>query len=154
MVRSLERKKQIPPAVLGGHKNPFVLLGFSFLTTEKVLRGLILARKIRNLEKMLKIWKRRNLTLHGRINIVKTLGLSKLIYSASVLAVPEHFIEKINKLTFNFIWAGKPPNIIRNTIVGEQEDGGLKMCDFKIMEKCSKLHGLKDFKTILKPFGK
>ena len=32
-------------------------------------------------------WKRRNLTLIGKIHIVKTLGLSKLIYNASVSAV-------------------------------------------------------------------
>ena len=38
--------------------------------------------------------------------MVKTLGLSKLIYSASVLAIPDHYIQEINKITFNFIWEG------------------------------------------------
>ena len=65
--------------------------------------------------------------------------ISKLIYSASVLPVPDHYIQEINKLTFNFIWAGKPPKIKRNTIIGEKKDGGLKMCDFNIMEKALKI---------------
>ena len=67
--------------------------------------------KIRNFEKTLITWQRRNLTLYGKIDIVKTLGISKLIYSASVLPVLDHYIQEIDKLTFNFIWAGKPPKI-------------------------------------------
>ena len=96
-------------------------------------------KKIPNLEKTLNTWQRRNLTLYGKINIVKTLGISKLIYSASVLPVPDHYIQEISKLIFNFIWTGKPPKIKRNTISGEKKDGGLKMCDFKIMEKALKI---------------
>ena len=75
----------------------------------------------------------------GRINIVKTIGISKLIYSASVLPVPDHYVQEINKLIFNLIWAGKPPKIKRNTIIGEKKTGGLKMCDLKIMEKALKI---------------
>ena len=71
--------------------------------------------------------------------MVKTLGISKLIYSVSVLPVPDHCILEINKLFFHFIWAGKPPKIKRNTIIGENKDGRLKMCDFKIMEKALKI---------------
>jgi len=62
------------------------------------------AEKIRNLEKTLNSWKRRNLTLNGKINIVKTFGLSKLIYNASVLVIPEKYIKEIEKLIFDFIW--------------------------------------------------
>ena len=95
--------------------------------------------KIRDLEKSLSAWQRRKLTLYGKINIVKTLGLSKLIFNASVLQVPKHFIEKMNKITFNFIWDGRPPKIKKNTIIGEKKNGGLKMCDFTIMEKALKI---------------
>ena len=69
------------------------------------------AEKIRNLEKTLNSWKRRNLTLYGKINIVKTFGLSKLIYNTSVLVIPENFVKEIDKLIFNFIWDGKPAKI-------------------------------------------
>ena len=111
-------------------------------------------KKIKILEKMLKIWKRRNLMLYGRINIVKTLGLPKLIYSASVLAIPDHYIQEINKITFNFIWEGKPPKIKKNTIIGEKKDGGLKMCDFKIMEKALKLAWIKRIQDDSQPSWK
>jgi len=57
---------------------------------------------------MLNTWQQRNLTLYGKITIVKTLGISKLIYSASVLPVPDHYSQEINKLIFNFIGKGSP----------------------------------------------
>ena len=120
-------------------KEPVNALGVFFSHNQESANRLNFGEKIRNLEKTLITWQRRNLTLYGKIKIVKTLGISKLIYSASVLPVPDHYIQEINKLTFNFLWAGKPPKIKRNTIIGEKKDGGLKMCDFNIMEKALKI---------------
>ena len=120
-------------------KEPVSALGVFFSYNQESANRLNFGEKILNLQKTLNTWQRRNLTLYGKINIVKTLGISKLIYSASVLPVPDHYIQEINKLIFNFIWAGKPPKIKRNTIIGEKKDGGLKMCDFKIMEKALKI---------------
>ena len=93
------------------------------------------------------IWQKRKLTLYGKINIVKTLGLSKLIFNASVLHMPDHFIEQINKITFNFIWDGKPSKIKRTTIIGKKKDGGLRMCDFSIMNKALKIAWINRIQT-------
>ena len=120
-------------------KEPVSALGVFFSYNQESANRLNFGKKLLNLQKTLNTWQRRNLTLYGKINIVKTLGISKLIYSASVLPVPDHYIQEINKLIFNFIWAGKPPKIKRNTIIGKKKDGGLKMCDFKIMEKALKI---------------
>ena len=120
-------------------KEPINALGFSFSYNQECANRLNFGEKIFNFEKRLNTWQRRNLTLYGKINIVKTLGISKLIYSASVLPVPDHYIQEINKLILNFIWAGKPPKIKRNTIIGEKKNGGLKMCDFKTVEKALKI---------------
>ena len=75
---------------------------------------------IDKLEKTLSCWKLRNLTLIGKINIVKTLGLSKLIYSASVLTMSRRTEERINRIIFNFIWDGKPTKI-KKTIIAERK---------------------------------
>ena len=112
-------------------KEPINALGDFFPYNQESANKLNFGEKILNLEKTLNTWQRRNLTLCGKINIVKTLGLSKLIYSVSVLPVPDRYIQEINKRIFNFIWAGKPPKIKRNTIIREKNNGGLKMCDFK-----------------------
>ena len=41
----------------------------------------------------LNIWQTRELTLFGRTKLVKTLGLSELVYAASMLRVPEMVIK-------------------------------------------------------------
>ena len=50
-----------------------------------------------------KVWTTQNLTLIGRICIVKTLAISRLVYSVSVLRMPPNFAEKVNDICFKFI---------------------------------------------------
>ena len=122
-------------------RDPIKALGIFFSYDTNKTNELNFAEKIRNLEKTLNSWKRRNLTLYGKINIVKTFGLSKLIYNASVnvLAIPEKYIKEIEKLIFYFIWDGKPAKIKKSTIIGEKKHGGLKMTDFNITNKALKV---------------
>ena len=124
-------------------KEPILSLGIFFSHNRTHVEELHFGAKVRELEQTLNAWKRRKLTLYGKINIVKTLGLSKLIYNASVLNVPKQYVEQINKITFNFIWDGKPAKIKRSAIIGERRNGGLKMCDFAIMEKALKIAWIK-----------
>ena len=60
-------------------QDPIKALGIYFSYDENKTNELNFAEKIRNVEKTLNSWKKRNLTLHGKISIVKTFGLSKLI---------------------------------------------------------------------------
>ena len=60
--------------------------------------------KLVMLKNVLNQWTTRNLTLIGRICIVKTLAISKLVYNTSVLNVPLNFAEKVNDICFKFIW--------------------------------------------------
>ena len=89
--------------------DPVLALGVHFAYDPERAKKLNLEDKIATLEKTLNSWKRRKLTLIGKIHIVKTLGLSKLIYSASVLAMSKHTVERINKIIFNFVWDGNLP---------------------------------------------
>ena len=98
-------------------------LGVHFSYDEQYSNRLNFEEKIQNIEKVLNAWRRRNLTLIGRIKIVKSLGLSKIIYSTSVLPIPPLLAERINKLTFNFIWEGKPAKIKKKTIIAERKHG-------------------------------
>ena len=129
-------------------KEPICALGIYFsYNTEHHANKLNFEEKINNLEKTLNGWKPRKLTLLGRINIVKTLGLSKHIYNVSVLPIPKHFVKEINKISFNFIWEGTPAKVKRTTIIREKKCGGLKMLDFEIMDKALKVAWIKRSKT-------
>ena len=120
-------------------RDPIKTLGIFFSYDLNKTNELNFVEKIKNLEKTLNCWKRRNLTLYGKINIVKTFGLSKLIYNSSVLVVPVNLIKEIEKLIFSFIWDGKPAKIKKSTIIGERKHGGLKMTDFNTMIKALKV---------------
>ena len=45
--------------------------------------------KIRKMKTKLNLWLTRDLTLYGRTLLAKTIGISQLIYTASMLTVPE-----------------------------------------------------------------
>ena len=89
------------------------------------------------------MWSQRDISLQGRINIVKTLALSKLIFVCSVLETPEHFADKVNKLTFDFIWNHKPAKIRKTTLIKNKKEGGLGMKDFSFFNKGLKLTWVK-----------
>ena len=118
-------------------------LGVYFSYNQEHANKLNFEEKVRRLETILNSWRRRNLTLIGRIKIVKTLGLSKLIYSTSVPGIPEHLAKRINRLTFKFIREGKTTKIKKKMIIAERKRGGLKMMDFEIMDKALKIAWIK-----------
>ena len=66
-------------------QEPVYALGIHFSYDLKQANTLNFEEKVCSLEKTLNNWKKRKLTLIGKINIVKTLGLSKLIYCSSLL---------------------------------------------------------------------
>ena len=98
------RNKTDTPYNFKWPQEPIQALGIFFSYNSDATNNLNFGEKIIKLKNTLKNWKRRKLTLHGRIKIVKTLGLSKLIYNTSVLEIPDCYAKEINKLSFDFIW--------------------------------------------------
>ena len=104
-------------------------------------------KKLKDLEKILNSWKRRKLTLLGKINIVKSLGLSELIYNALVLSLPENFSKRVDKTILDFIWDNKSHKIKTDTLIGDRDVGGLKMSEFESMNKALKASWVRRFNT-------
>jgi len=61
--------------------------------------------KIDKLQTNLDIWKSRDVVLFGKVMIIKALGVSSLIYSASNINVPKDIISNIKGRLFRL--AGK-----------------------------------------------
>ena len=72
------------------------------------------ARKIDNLNIKLDLWRGRKLSLFGKCLIAKTLGISQIVYSASMLDISPNDTSRIKKSIFSFIWNKKPDKIKRN----------------------------------------
>jgi hypothetical protein len=75
--------------------------------------------KLEKLERILSVWKRRNLTIFGKCTIVNTLAISKLVYNAFILPNPKpEFFKQVSKIIYNFLWK-KRDRIKRNTKIHE-----------------------------------
>ena len=117
MVRLVERSPPDKPFGFKWPKDYVYALGIYFSNVADLVYKLNFYVKLENLEKVLNSRKSRVFTLGGKINIIKTLGLSKLIFSASVLPIPENFAHEVNKLTFKFLWDAKPAKIKKSLLL-------------------------------------
>jgi len=68
-------------------------LDISFTTDLDISYSNNLESRLLSSEKFLNVWSSRDLTLYGKINIVKSLALSKLTFVAAVLPIPDDFIK-------------------------------------------------------------
>ena len=88
--------------------------------------------KIEEFKTCLKQWQHRKLTLLGKVTVIKTYALPKLIYPLSVLQTPtQNTIKLIQDIMHEFLWDKKPAKIKKDTIIQNYEDGGIKMIDIK-----------------------
>ena len=90
------------------------------------------------METKLNIWLSRDLTLMGRTLIAKTLGVSKLVYAASMLTVPQEIIKRVQTKRFNFLWKNKKDKIKR-VLSQETSKGGLNFPNFGTTVKALRL---------------
>ena len=90
------------------------------------------------MKSLLNLWYLRNLTPYGRIRILKSLAISKLIYNRSVLTFPTKFIAMVNQAITQFVWNMKA-KIKYRTMIGRKEQGGLDMTDFQVINEALKV---------------
>ena len=108
--------------------NPIHLVVFSYnndIFLNKNFRGTLI-----NIDKTLTIWKQRHLSILGKIQIIKTYGISKIIFITNMINIPDFFITELNKILYKFVWNGTD-KIKRKTIIANIEEGGAKMPDLQ-----------------------
>lgn len=88
-------------------------------------------QKIKKISTSLQVWKTRNLTLIGKILILKTFALSQITYIASIQPCPENISAELEKLFYDFIWKGRD-RIRRKILINKLEEGGLKMINVRL----------------------
>ena len=82
-------------------KKTIKILGIHFSYNKKLETEENFIRHVRKIEKVLKLWRMRNLTLEGKITIFKTLAISKIIHLSLVTNFPTQIINEINKYKKN-----------------------------------------------------
>ena len=79
------------------------------------------------LQNLINTWSRRKLTWLGKITVIKTLCISKIIYAITSIEAPEWFIENVKAMLENFLWDNKPPRVKNQVMYNDYDMGGLRM---------------------------
>ena len=87
--------------------------------------------KITKAKSWVNVWSRRDLTLMGKVTIIKSLIFSQFSYLAIPLIKPScAMIKIIDKLTSNFLWGCKRAKIKRDVVRRRVNEEGLGLFDF------------------------
>ena len=132
-----QRGCQNKPLGIAWPSKPIKSLGIFHSYNELDCENVNFSNKIAQLKRQLHWWKARNLTIEGKILIIKALGISKFSLVSSLLHVPEYIIKEVNTMIYNFIWNGVD-KVKRKILTQTFEKGGLKMIDFGNYVKATK----------------
>ena len=92
------------------------------------------------MEKDLKSWSNRDLTPFGKVTVIKTLIISKIVHLLIALPTPStKIINEINTMFYNFLWDGKPDKMRRSLAKHKILEGGIGMIDLTLFDQALKL---------------
>ena len=106
----------------------FKLLGVNFDIYLTKLEKINFEEFFLQTKQLIKQWSRRNLTVIGRITVVKTLILP--LFNHLFLSLPNpsnEIVKKINELLYSFIWNSPVCRVKKEILQNNYDNGGLKM---------------------------
>lgn len=125
-------------------KNHTRLLGISVCKdVDKMLQinydGIL--NKIHN---KLTMWRKRDLSIIGKVNILKSMGVSQLVYLFNMLPQPgDQYMKSLENELYKFVWNEGPDRIKRDTLIGPNELGGLNMINIYLFKQAINLGWMK-----------
>ena len=87
----------------------------------------------------LNLWRARELKLYRKSLLAKTFGASQLIYTASMICVPDTVINNVQGHLFSFLWNNSKDKIKRKVMYQPLSEGGINFIDFRMMVKSLRL---------------
>ena len=72
--------------------------------------------KLNECQKLTNLWKLRGLSLFGKVAIIKSFLIPKLLYVSSIIETPPEIIKQMEKMMFKFLWKG-PDKVTRLSVI-------------------------------------
>ena len=91
----------------------------------------------------LNIWLSRNLSLNGKVTILKSIAIPKLQYVVTNLPITNNIIKDTEKVISNFLWKYKTPKVKKSVIIQPIKYGGIKAPDFTSIVKACRVSWIK-----------
>ena len=87
------------------------ILGTGFSYNKKLKEEKNFFNSLTDIQRVLKIWKMRNLTLEKKIVIFKTIAISKIVFQSFITTVPKHIVNKLEKIQKIFFRKNSTPTV-------------------------------------------
>ena len=118
-------------------ENPIKCLGIYVGKNIQEIENLNWEGRSEKIRGILDSWRMRNLSLYGKVTVIKHLIISQMVYTATAVPVPSKIIKIVNKLIFTFLWNSKKERVKRSICQLPEKQGGLGM--FNLESKCQSL---------------
>ena len=120
------------------------MLGLWFTCNLIDMADINFSDKMRDAQNLMNIWMKRSITPLGRVAILKSLILSKLIYLWLLLPnPPEKLQQALQNMCFNFVWNNKRDKIKRTVSVRNVNKGGIGIPSVKALILSLKISWMK-----------
>ena len=132
--------------------------GIFFQRNERQMRMENVDSVLNKIDKCLKQWSRRSLSTLGKILILKTFGISQIIYLMQSMCLENVHYKKLNAMLYKFIWnrhyqAAKAPERVKREIVNTPlKLGGFGMLDIIALDDSIKIKALARLMSTQHPF--
>ena len=109
-----------------------IVLGVAFANDDHDTYQENFESKLCAIESAMSSWKRRYITVRGKIVLIKTLLLPKLTHILVSLPNPcTEFMKRLKTILFHFIWGGRVDRLQRLSVCKPYLEGGLEMIDLE-----------------------
>ena len=121
---------------------PIRALGVFFTYDQQLLYEKNFQEKLVNMKKFTIIWTLSGLSICGKVTIVKSLLVPKLVYMSLLLPTPLHIIKQVNHTICTFLWKGKD-KVTKLSAIDNFEGDRIKMICMESLIKARRLAWLK-----------
>ena len=120
------------------------ILGITFNGKNQEVTDRNIAAILPRVEKEIVQWKRRNLSIIGKITVIKSLLMSKLVHILMALPNPSRrMVKQIESIWYKFLWKGRKDLVKRTKVVQGYNHDGMKMIDLWSFIKSMKVSWIK-----------
>lgn len=138
----------LPHMKLQWNPESFKILGIWFSHDYKECERLNYSEKCAEIRALFKTWLKRSITPLGRVAVLKSIILSKLVYLWILLPNPPiEFVQEFQKVCFQFVWNQKQDRISRKAAVRHVSKGGLGIPDIHTYISALKLMWIRKLKN-------
>ena len=80
---------------------------------------------------MINLWKLRGLSLFGKVTMIKSFLIAKLVYVSLIIETPPEIVKQMEKMIYKFLWKG-PDKVTILSVIKTLQNGGLNLTDLHI----------------------